>query len=78
MTQHTLPLPDRIRGVHDHVERASIAHAVMTLESAGSSARDDATRRYVEAMDAIFDTLDALRRSGELGGIETLLRRHLA
>jgi hypothetical protein len=69
------PLADRLRRIHDEVERAALAHTVMTLESATALARDDATDRYVRAMDRIFDELDAMRRSGELAGIETLVRR---
>lgn len=69
------PLADRLRRIHDEVERAALAHTVMTLKSSAAPARDDATDRYARAMDRIFDELDAMRRSGELAGIETLVRR---
>lgn len=69
------PLADRLRRIRDEVERASIAHTVMTQPNVGGPDRDEATDRYVMAMDRIFDELDAMRRSGELAGIETLVRR---
>lgn len=69
------PLADRLRRIRDEVERASIAHTVMTQPNAGGPDRDEATDRYVRAMDRIFDELEAMRRSGELAGIEALIRK---
>jgi hypothetical protein len=75
MAAAPFPLADRLRRIHDEVERAALAHAVMTLEDTTSLARDHATDRFVRAMDQIFADLDDLRRSGELAGIETMIRR---
>lgn len=75
MSKTPEPEFQRIARIHDEVVRASLAHAVMTMETAGSAARDEAVARYVRAMDAVFDDLEELRRSGTLTRIEAILRR---
>ncbi|WP_413874130.1 hypothetical protein [Albidovulum sp.] len=75
MASAPFPLADRLRRIHCQIENAALAREGLEMADAVAAVTDRLTDHYIDAMDRVFAELDAMRRSGELAGIETLIRR---
>jgi len=72
---HAKPLTAaaQVQQVRDLLGTALLQRETMTSRSAGDAARDEATDRYVRAVDAMIDVLADLRGSGALASIQNFL-----
>ncbi len=65
----------QVQKVRDLLGTALIARDIMTSPPVGDAVRDDATDRYVKAVDAMVEVLAELRRTGDLAALQNFLLR---